>query len=44
MQDNTTKKNENKHPALSGIPTYDVSVQAIKDYASDRADIGTDKL
>jgi hypothetical protein len=38
----TTQKDEDTH-ALSGIRTHDLSVQAIKAYASDRAATGTCK-
>jgi hypothetical protein len=36
-QDNTTQKGEDNHPFLKGIRTDDLSIKAIKAYASNRA-------
>jgi hypothetical protein len=42
--DNATRKDENKHHALSGNLTHNLSVQAIKAYASDHAATGNDLI
>jgi hypothetical protein len=36
-QESTTQKDKDKHPCLSRIRTHDLSVQAIKAFASDRS-------